>query len=251
MSDETLEPEFYDDDIGELDDAIIDEALRALDEAQTEDEERMFLEADKMPCPDCAGAGATQGGSLGNACPRCMGQRVVAIPGSQPQPLVNWRQLRAPWSEYAKAKANLKLPPSFACPFCGGTGKSGRHEHREVTPKLEHSGGDPYRTPAAPSDGTVTAGKLYEKVPIPCPECNGTGEQVRSRKALPAPSTLPKADWISGLGKVVRDRIQQLGGGKPIPELAAAPQASDATTLGAHSDAELDELEAAVDAEEV
>lgn len=234
---EEIEVEYYDDDEDEFEDADIDAALQALDAAQSDDEERLFLEADKMPCPECAGGGAVQGGILGNHCPRCGGQRVVAIPGTQPQPMFNWKQLRAPWQEYAKVKGMRKLPASYSCGRCGGTGK-GEKQYVEPSMKLETAeGGDPYRTSPVAVEA-IDGGW----VKVPCTECGGTGSQAREVMALPPASSLPKKDFLAGLQKRVQGVMKQLDAGT-MPELAPAPEPRDDTSLGGYSDAELDDIE--------
>jgi hypothetical protein len=217
MNDDNIEVEYYDDDAPEIDDATIDAALRALDEAQAEDEERMFLEADKMPCPECAGAGAMQGGSLGNACPRCGGQRVIEVPGSRVEPMMNWRALREPWSQYAKAKSDRQLPAAHDCAFCGGVGHS-----------------------------------LHKGTQIDCPHCDGSGRMTRATRALPPVSSLAKVEWVQGLTERIRDNVRQLAaGGGNMPQLAPIAPEPEKTSLGGYSDEELDAIEErAIDAEE-
>lgn len=67
-------------DLDELADQIAPELEVAVDLA----ERVAFLSVQKMPCPECAGAGAISGGSLGDICPGCHGRRVVDHPGAAP-----------------------------------------------------------------------------------------------------------------------------------------------------------------------
>lgn len=81
-------------DLDELADQIAPELEVAADLA----ERVAFLSIEKMPCPECAGAGAISGGSLGDICPGCNGRRVVEHPGAAP---VNLPSL-APWRDWLR-----------------------------------------------------------------------------------------------------------------------------------------------------
>lgn len=71
-----------------------DRRRQALEEAQEIWEEVSYIGTEKMACPECAGAGAISGGSLGNICPRCFGSRVVAHPGYEQIPQPPWAELK-------------------------------------------------------------------------------------------------------------------------------------------------------------
>jgi hypothetical protein len=79
---EAEEPEELSDEImKDLED--LDERSRACEEANQLYEKLAYLAVQKMPCPECGGAGAVSGGSLGGACPNCLGTRVVNHPGAE------------------------------------------------------------------------------------------------------------------------------------------------------------------------
>lgn len=92
----------YDDDFSELDD--YDERLRALHEAQTVWERLAYLTTLKMPCPECGGAGQLYGGSLGSACPECLGARVVDHPASEGLKMPDFAGMRVLLSEAAEER---------------------------------------------------------------------------------------------------------------------------------------------------
>ena len=87
-------------DLDELADQIAPELEVAADLA----ERVAFLSIEKMPCPECAGAGAISGGSLGDICPGCNGRRVVEHPGAAP---VNLPSL-APWRDFLRKLDSYK-----------------------------------------------------------------------------------------------------------------------------------------------
>jgi hypothetical protein len=97
---------YEDDEFSELDD--YDERLRALHEAQTVWERLAYLQTLKMPCPECGGAGQLYGGSLGSACPECLGARVVDHPASEGFELPDFAGMRALLSGAAEARDQRK-----------------------------------------------------------------------------------------------------------------------------------------------
>lgn len=89
-----LEDELSVEDLDELADQIAPQ----LEEATDLLERVAFLSIEKMPCPECAGAGAISGGSLGDICPGCNGRRVVEHPGAPPVDLPSL----APWKDFLR-----------------------------------------------------------------------------------------------------------------------------------------------------
>ena len=106
--------EFSDDDVAQVVSTLTDEDLRvrssALNDAQETWEEVAYMANPKMPCPECSGAGSISGGSLGDLCVRCMGQRVVEQPGRQTVTMPPFAQLRAAITAYGNALADRGLP---------------------------------------------------------------------------------------------------------------------------------------------
>jgi hypothetical protein len=106
--------ELTDDELADVVDSLTDDDLRersqALNEAEELYEELAFLGNPKMPCPECVGAGSVSGGSLGDICPRCIGQRVIDRPDSEPLKRPPFKELRAAISKYGNAMANAQLP---------------------------------------------------------------------------------------------------------------------------------------------
>jgi len=93
--------------------AELDERARDLEDLQTEYEKISFLGTPKMPCPECAGGGSVDAGSLGNICLGCMGARVVDRPFTKPPKLPDFPALRAGISNYRNAlEKGLALPPA-------------------------------------------------------------------------------------------------------------------------------------------
>lgn len=111
VGENVAEQEFSDADIANI---LTEEDLRArshaLNEAQETWEEVAYLANPKMPCPECSGAGAVPGGSLGDICVRCMGARVIEQPGRQSVNQPPFAELRAAITEYATALADRRLP---------------------------------------------------------------------------------------------------------------------------------------------
>jgi hypothetical protein len=112
------EVELTDDELADVVDELTEEDLRqrsqALDETEELYEELSFLGVPKMPCPECVGAGQISGGSLGDICPRCVGQRVVDRPDAEPLERPPFRQLRAKITAYGDALAARALPAGHA-----------------------------------------------------------------------------------------------------------------------------------------
>lgn len=96
--------------VAEISDADIAQRFKALDEAQETWEEVSYLANPKMPCPECGGAGAVGGGSLGDVCVRCMGARVVEQPGRQTVQQPPFAELRAALRAYGDALIDQRLP---------------------------------------------------------------------------------------------------------------------------------------------
>jgi hypothetical protein len=94
LSDDVADDELSLEDLDELADQIAPELEVAADLA----ERVAFLSIEKMPCPECAGAGAISGGSLGDICPGCNGRRVVEHPGAAPVDLPSL----APWRDFLR-----------------------------------------------------------------------------------------------------------------------------------------------------
>lgn len=90
------------DEFSELDD--IDDRLRELHEAQTIWERIEYLQTAKMPCPECGGSGQLYGGTLGNTCPTCMGQRMVDHPGADDIKVPDFADMRQKLSAAATAR---------------------------------------------------------------------------------------------------------------------------------------------------
>jgi hypothetical protein len=79
----------------EIDEATLRAISEELDRTQTLWEELAYLATPLMPCPECSGAGAIYGGILGDLCPNCLGQRVVAHPGAEPFQMPPFASMRA------------------------------------------------------------------------------------------------------------------------------------------------------------
>jgi hypothetical protein len=94
----------------ELDEEDLRKRSAALDEAQTAWEELAYVSTAKAPCPECSGAGQIGGGTLGDICPRCLGQRVIDAPGSEPLEMPPFSHLRAAITAYGDALADRALP---------------------------------------------------------------------------------------------------------------------------------------------
>ncbi len=100
LSDDVADDEFSIEDLDDLADQIAPELEVAADLA----ERVAFLSIEKMPCPECAGAGAVSGGSLGDICPGCNGRRVVEHPGATPVDLPSL----APWRDFLRNLDSFK-----------------------------------------------------------------------------------------------------------------------------------------------
>jgi hypothetical protein len=106
--------EFTDKDIEDIASTITDEDLRArsqsLHEAQETWEELQFIATPKIPCRECGGAGSVQGGSFGSICVGCMGERMVAAPGSPKFDMPDFSGMRKAIGAYGDAIADRALP---------------------------------------------------------------------------------------------------------------------------------------------
>lgn len=115
----------------ELSDEDIRQISSALDDAQTRWERVGYLSAQKMPCPECGGAGQIAGGSLGDICPGCLGARVIDHPAAEQLVLPPFASMRAALSAYANARLDRALPD-------GHRGKKGLAlPPRSTVPTLE------------------------------------------------------------------------------------------------------------------
>jgi hypothetical protein len=94
---------------------LADNIAKDLEEAAELREKVAFLSVQKMPCPECAGAGSVYGGSLGDICPTCMGRRVVDHPGAdgvELPDLLPWQNWLRQLDEYrGAAQQGRALPP--------------------------------------------------------------------------------------------------------------------------------------------
>jgi hypothetical protein len=110
--------ELSESDIDQAVDILTEDELRNrlqdLDKAQTYWEETAYVVTPKIPCPECTGAGSISGGSLGNACPTCHGQRVIADPNARQIQYPPFAELRRQLSEYADKQIFLALPADHA-----------------------------------------------------------------------------------------------------------------------------------------
>ena len=86
------------------------ERSEKLHEAQQLYEDLAFLYTPKMPCPECTGSGQVYGGSLGNICPRCFGQRVVDRPAAEQLELPDFASMRRRITAYGDVLADQALP---------------------------------------------------------------------------------------------------------------------------------------------
>lgn len=96
-------------------DKISNEDIRqlseALNDAQESWEETAYLANPKMPCPECGGSGSVGGGIFDSTCVRCMGERVLDVPGSTPpEGMPDFKKLRASISAYGDALALASHP---------------------------------------------------------------------------------------------------------------------------------------------
>lgn len=87
-------------------------AAREIERAEASFDDYAFLATPKMPCPECAGSGRIYAGMLGDACPTCLGARVVDRPDADsiksPFPA-----LRRALGAYSDAqKLGRALPPA-------------------------------------------------------------------------------------------------------------------------------------------
>jgi hypothetical protein len=94
----------------ELSNNDLRERAELLNEAQQLYEDLAYISVPKIPCPECSGAGQIYGGSLGNLCPRCLGQRVVDRPGYEVLALPDFAGIRARITAYGDALADRALP---------------------------------------------------------------------------------------------------------------------------------------------
>lgn len=105
------------------------EIFAALDKQEEQYELLAYATVPKLPCPECGGMGSVPGGSLGDFCPRCQGQRFLDQPGEElPFEMPNFQGMRVALSAYAKAlddhllpeghpaKKHLALPPASSVP---------------------------------------------------------------------------------------------------------------------------------------
>lgn len=112
----------------EIADAISEEEIRQrteeLNNAQDVWEQAADRAQPKVLCPDCSGRGEVSGGSLGNACPRCHGKRVIDDPGEDPVDIdmPDFATPRAALAAYGDALVwrrhgkQVALPPASTLP---------------------------------------------------------------------------------------------------------------------------------------
>jgi hypothetical protein len=106
--------QFTDEEREAIVDSITDDDLRArsqaLDDAQTQWEEYVWVATPKIPCNECGGSGMVIGGSLGDFCPTCGGSRVIESPGGHRIKMPPFATLRSAISAYGDALADRELP---------------------------------------------------------------------------------------------------------------------------------------------
>jgi len=88
----------------------IRERSASLDQTQELWEELSYMANPKMPCPECGGQGALAAGSLGNTCVRCMGSRVIEVPGGHTLEMPPFATMRQALGAYGDALALRQLP---------------------------------------------------------------------------------------------------------------------------------------------
>jgi hypothetical protein len=105
---------FTDSDIDAICATLTDDDLRcraqALHEAQETWEELSFLATPKIPCRECGGSGQVHGGSFGDICVGCMGERMVAAPGAPAFHMPDFSGMRRAITAYGDALADRALP---------------------------------------------------------------------------------------------------------------------------------------------
>lgn len=95
----------------------IQERSQKLHKVQEYHREVSYIKNPKMPCPGCAGKGTVAGGSLGDICLDCMGERVFDMPGTEALEQPDFAKLRAGITSYGDAlDAGGVLPPASSVP---------------------------------------------------------------------------------------------------------------------------------------
>lgn len=96
--------------VADLTEEDLRQRSQALHDTQEIYEELHYLSVQKMPCPECSGAGSIIGGSLSDLCPTCLGRRVIEQPGATHVEMPPFAELRAAITTYGNALADRELP---------------------------------------------------------------------------------------------------------------------------------------------